>query len=83
MSDAEGYFRCKHGALLDAGEHGENPLRYFGWRNRFLAPFVDRIRVTQLREIKARRNETGFVEVRMESDQRSNHDGDADPTDNL
>jgi hypothetical protein len=83
VSDAEGYFRCKHGVLPKAGEHGENPLRYFGWRERFLAPFVERIRVTRLREIMARQNETGFVEVRMESDRRSNHDGDADPADNL
>ena len=82
VSDAQGYFRCKHGALPDAGEHGEDPLRYFGWHERFLVPFVNRTRVTRLREIMSRLNETGFVETRIESDRRRNRNGDADPANN-
>ena len=58
VSDAGGYFRCKHGALPDAGEHGEDPLRYFGWHERFLVPFVNRTRVARLREYTSRQNET-------------------------
>mmetsp|Transcript_39912 Transcript_39912/g.70194 ORF Transcript_39912/g.70194 Transcript_39912/m.70194 type:complete len:212 (-) Transcript_39912:200-835(-) len=50
VSNAEGFFRCKHGALPDAGEHGEDPVRYFGWHERFLLPFVNRTRVSRLRE---------------------------------
>lgn len=41
VSNAEGYFRCKHGSIPDAGERGEDPLRYFGWNERFLLPFVN------------------------------------------
>ncbi|KAL9185183.1 hypothetical protein ACHAXT_002960 [Thalassiosira profunda] len=51
VSDTERFFRCKHGALPDAGEHGEDAIRYFGWNERFLQPFVNRTR-------EARRNES-------------------------
>jgi hypothetical protein len=81
VSDAAGYFRCKHGALPDAGEHGEDPLRYFGWHERFLVPFVNRTRVTRLREYYMSRtlNETGSADVRVESDRgRRTRYGDAD-----
>ena len=50
VADAEAYFRCKHGALPDAGEHGDDPLRYFGWYERNLVPFVNQTRGMQLRE---------------------------------
>lgn len=50
VSNAEGFFRCKHGALPDAGKHGEDPLRYFGWYERFLVPFVNRTRLTRMKE---------------------------------
>ena len=80
VSDAKGYFRCKHGTLPDAGEHGEDPLRYFGWHERFLVPFVNRTRVTRLREYSMSRplNETGSVDARVEIDRRGRtRDGDA------
>lgn len=47
LSDAQGFFRCKHGALPDAGEFGQDTLRYFGWNERFLMPFVNETRVTR------------------------------------
>lgn len=50
VADGERYFRCKHGALPDPGEHGEDSLRYFGWHERFLQPFVNRTRLTKLKE---------------------------------
>jgi hypothetical protein len=50
VSDSESYFRCKHGALPDPGEHGEDSLRYFGWHERFVEPFVNRTRLTKLQE---------------------------------
>lgn len=50
VSNAEGFFRCKHGALPDAGTHGEDPLRYFSWHERFLVPFVNRTRLTRMKE---------------------------------
>ena len=83
VSDARGYFRCKHGGLPDAGEHGEDPLRYFGWHERFLVPFVNRTRVTRLREYYMSRrllNETAYVVyARMKRDRRGRtRDGDAD-----
>ena len=46
VSNAEDFFRCKHGALPDAGEHGEDAVRYFGINERFLLPFVNRTRVS-------------------------------------
>ena len=46
VSHAEGFFRCKHGAIPDAGEHGEDSLRYFGYDERFILPFVNSTRVT-------------------------------------
>jgi hypothetical protein len=82
VSDAGGYFRCKHGALPDAGEHGEDPLRYFGWHERFLVPFVNRTRVTRLREYTSRPNATISVDTRMEKlDRRKRtRDDDVDTT---
>jgi hypothetical protein len=50
VADNENYFRCKHGALPDPGEHGEDSLRYFGWHERFIEPFVNRTRLTKLKE---------------------------------
>ena len=50
VADDERYFRCKHGALPDPGEHGEDSLRYFGWHERFIQPFVNRTRLTKLKE---------------------------------
>jgi hypothetical protein len=50
VADAETYFRCKHGALPDAGVHGDDPLRYFGWYERNLVPFVNQTRGMQLQE---------------------------------
>ena len=49
ISNGEGFFRCKHGNLPQAGEHGEDPIRYFGWYERFLQPFVNETRVTRMR----------------------------------
>jgi len=43
------YFRCKHGNLPDPGEFGEDTLRYFGWNDRFLLPFINETRVDRLR----------------------------------
>ena len=40
IADAEGVFRCKHGALPDSGERGEDALRYFGRHDRFSSPFA-------------------------------------------
>lgn len=50
LSDASRYFMCKHGALPDPGEHGEDSLRYFGKNERFLRPFVNRTNMDVLRE---------------------------------
>ena len=50
VADGERYFRCKHGALPDPGEHGEDSLRYFGWHERFIQPFVNRTNLTKLKE---------------------------------
>lgn len=50
VADGQRYFRCKHGALPYPGEHGEDSLRYFGWHERFLQPFVNRTRLTKLKE---------------------------------
>lgn len=50
VADNENYFRCKHGALPDPGEHGEDSLRYFGWHERFIEPFANRTRLTKLKE---------------------------------
>ncbi|KAL7531788.1 hypothetical protein ACHAWF_003910 [Thalassiosira exigua] len=47
VSDSEGVFRCKHGALPDRGEFGEDPLRYFAWNERFILPFINRTRSTR------------------------------------
>ncbi len=75
MSDVVGYFRCKHGALPDAGEHREDLLWYFGWHERFLVPFVNRTRVNMSHPL----NETGSTNVRGESNQRRRIcNGDAD-----
>ncbi len=60
VSDAEGFFRCKHGALPDAGKHGEDPLRYFSWSERFLVPFVNSTRLTRMKESMLQLNETVF-----------------------
>jgi len=50
ISDGEGFFECKHGALPDAGEDGQDSVRYFGWHERFLLPFVNRTRVSRMKE---------------------------------
>eukprot|EP00985_Skeletonema_marinoi_P019736 scaffold11427_cov231-Skeletonema_marinoi.AAC.7 len=50
VADGERYFRCKHGALPDPGKHGEDSLRYFSWHERFIQPFVNRTRLTKLKE---------------------------------
>lgn len=50
VADGERYFRCKHGALPDSGENGEDSLRYFGWHERFIQPFANRTRLTKLKE---------------------------------
>ncbi|KAL7542415.1 hypothetical protein ACHAXR_012138 [Thalassiosira sp. AJA248-18] len=63
VSNAEGYFQCKHGALPDAGEHGEDSLRYFGWHERFLLPFVNRTRVTRLQESMSLNETVGKASV--------------------
>ena len=52
VADTKGFFRCKHGALPDPGEHGEDSVRYFGWDERFLLPFVNATRASRLRESK-------------------------------
>ena len=88
VSDARGYFLCKHGGLPDAGEHGDDPLRYFGWHERFLVPFVNRTRVTRLREYYMSRrplNETAsVVNARVEHDRRGRtRDGDADTSETV
>ncbi|KAL7522629.1 hypothetical protein ACHAWX_007592 [Stephanocyclus meneghinianus] len=49
LADTETYFRCKHGNLPDPGEFGEDTLRYFGWNERFLLPFVNETRVDRIR----------------------------------
>ena len=49
ISNGEGFFICKYGNLPQAGEHGEDPIRYFGWYERFLQPFVNDTRVTRMR----------------------------------
>jgi len=60
VADGERYFRCKHGALPDPGKHGEDSLRYFGWHERFIQPFVNRTRLTKLKErMTGRSAETG------------------------
>ena len=65
VSNAEGFFRCKHGALPDAGKHGEDPLRYFGWYERFLVPFVNRTRLDQLKESM---QQPSAMEYRVQTD---------------
>jgi len=50
VADDERYFRCKHGALPDPGTNGEDSLRYFGWHERFIQPFVNRTRLTKMKE---------------------------------
>jgi len=50
VSNGEDFFRCKHGSIPDPGEHGEDSIRYFGWHERFLVPFVNKTRVTRLQE---------------------------------
>ena len=60
VADGERYFQCKHGALPDPGEHGEDSLRYFGWHERFIQPFVNRTRLTALQErVAGKRAEVG------------------------
>eukprot|EP00804_Cyclotella_cryptica_P029825 CCRYP_010761-RA/>CCRYP_010761-RA protein AED:0.15 eAED:0.15 QI:0/-1/0/1/-1/1/1/0/622 len=49
LADTETHFRCKHGNLPDPGEFGEDTLRYFGWNERFLLPFVNETRVDRIR----------------------------------
>jgi hypothetical protein len=51
LADTEHFFRCKHGNLPDPGEFGEDNLRYFGWNERFLLPFVNETRVDRLRRV--------------------------------
>ncbi len=63
MADAAGYFRCKQGALPDAGKPWEDRLRYFGWHKRFFVLFVKGHMSHPL-------NETGSANVRGESNQR-------------
>ena len=61
VSHAEGFFRCKHGAIPDAGEHGEDSLRYFGYDERFILPFVNSTRVTShVQEDKMHTNNVGY-----------------------
>ena len=50
LSNAEKYFRCKHGALPDPGEFGDVTLRYFGWDERFIFPFVNRTNMTRMKK---------------------------------
>ena len=54
LSDAQRYFMCKHGALPDPGEHGEDSLRYFGKNERFVRPFVNRTNLDVLRDMNIR-----------------------------
>ena len=61
VSNGEGFFRCKHGSIPDPGEHGEDSIRYFGWHERFLVPFVNRTRVTRLQEATMISNTTSLV----------------------
>lgn len=48
LTDTESFFQCKHGNLPDPGEFGEDTLRYFGWNERFLVPFINETRVDRL-----------------------------------
>jgi len=61
VSNGEGFFRCKHGSIPDPGKHGEDSIRYFGWHERFLVPFVNRTRVTRLQEAMSISNTTSLV----------------------
>jgi hypothetical protein len=49
LADTETHFRCKHGNLPDPGEFGEDTLRYFGWNERFLLPFVNETRADRIK----------------------------------
>ena len=51
LADTESFFRCKHGNLPDPGEFGQDTLRYFGWNERFLLPFINETRVDRLRSL--------------------------------
>ena len=64
VSSAEDFFRCKHGSIPEQ----QDSMRYFGWHERFLVPFVNRTRVTRLRESRSLltlENETSDQERRM------------------
>ena len=61
VSNGEGFFRCKHGSIPDPGKHGEDSIRYFGWHERFLVPFVNRTRVTRLQEAMMISNGTSLI----------------------
>ncbi|KAL7467751.1 hypothetical protein ACHAXS_007985 [Conticribra weissflogii] len=60
LSDAPGYFRCKHGSLPDPGVDGRDSLRYFGFDERFELPFenVTRLNNTTTTDAQVRHAST-------------------------
>lgn len=49
LADTASFFLYKHGNLPDPGEFGEDTLRYFGYHERFVLPFVNETRVNMLK----------------------------------